>query len=146
MTDALLRHNNTYNVGSVEVVNGRFTLADGLETAVYLSCWGGNAEDDGTDATADQQWWGNYSETEPEKQYRSETQALVASIPLTPANMILVQDAVERDLAWMLTYPADAVSVEVTMPARNTMAIAIDITINGDVFSIEFDQYGNRRL
>ena len=37
----------TIDDGNVEVINGIITMSGGLDTAAYLSLFGGNEEDDG---------------------------------------------------------------------------------------------------
>lgn len=109
------------------VENGLILLTDGLETAVYLSLFGGNEDDPGqSDVT--QQWWGNLLETDPARTYRSETQYLLKSLPLIPANLRRVEQAAKRDLQWLLdTANATKVDVTVSIPALNRMQIDVAI-------------------
>ena len=75
--------------GEITVVNGVVEMSGGLETAVYLSLFGGNEDDDGR-ADNPQTWWGNLAENEPERQYRSETQHLLQALPATTGTLIRV--------------------------------------------------------
>src|SRR5688572_30669781 len=100
MSDIRLFHDD--DGGDIEYVNGQAVMSDGLETAVYLSLWGGNEQDSGGDETERLQWWGNQGELIESRKYRSETQNLLRSIPAIPVNLLRIQDAVEHDLEWML--------------------------------------------
>ncbi len=120
----------TLENGDICVENGIIEMSGGLTTAVYLSIFGGNVQDDGRDDNA-LQWWGNFLDTDVECNYRSETQYLLRSIPATPANLSRIEDAVNRDLAWMITTgAARSVDVSATMPGINE--IKVKIRIDGD--------------
>lgn len=136
MTDVLLRLEN--DGGAIEFVNGAATMSDGLETAVTLSLFGGNEDDDGSEATKLKQWWGNAGELEQSRIYRSETQALLRSLPATAANLRRIEDAVGRDLAWMTDSVADAVQAEASIPALNSILISVSIEIDGKKFPFTF--------
>jgi phage gp46-like protein len=139
MTDVLLRQ--TDDDGDIEFVNGQAVMSNGLETAAYLSLFGGNDDDSGGDDTKHLQYWGNLSERDPAKQYRSETQYLLRSIPLVPSNLRRIQDAANRDLAWMTsTGLASAVLVAVSMPALNTVKLDVSIEVDGKLFSLSLTE------
>ena len=102
-------------------------MSEGLETAVYLSLFGGN-EDDPAEADTALQWWGNLLETEPERAYRSETQYLVRSLPAIPLNLRRIEQAAARDLQWILdTGVAQSVTIEATIPAVNRVRLGVVI-------------------
>lgn len=129
MTDVLLRV--TPDGGEIDVVGGQVTMDDGLQTAVYLSLFGGNDEDDGTQATERLQWWGNVSEQDPSRQYRSRTQAVLRGMPAIPANLKRVEDAAVRDLDWMMVDVAETLVVTATMPGRNRVRVRVDVGLKG---------------
>lgn len=134
--DVLLYQTN--DNGDINVVGGLVALSGGLETAAYLSLFGGNEQDDGR-ADNPLQYWGNLNETEAEKQYRSETQYLLRSIPAIPANLRRIEDAAERDLAWMVSArAATSVSVSASMPGRNKVRLAVTINAEGDPANLEY--------
>jgi hypothetical protein len=120
--------------GEITVIDGIVEMSGGLETTVYLALFGGNEDDDGRDENV-HNWWGNLDENEPAKQYRSETQNLIESIPATTFNLKRVEDAANRDLAFMTPDIATTVDVSVTIPALNR--VKFTITINGDE-TVEF--------
>lgn len=108
--------------GDIEVENGVVTMASGLSTSAYLSLFGGN--ENGVN------WWGDVGEL-PERRYPSDTQRLLKSIPAIPANLKRVEDAVLRDLKWMLSKSvASETEVSATMPGLNK--VKITVTVNGD--------------
>jgi len=114
--------------GNISVTGGVIAIGGGLETAVYISLFGGNADDDGRDANLFT-WWGNVGEVDPAKRYVSETQHLIESLPTTSGNLILIEDAAKRDLAWMVPNAVATVDVAASIPGRNLIKLVI--TING---------------
>lgn len=129
--DVLLYQGN--DDGEIDVVNGVVTMSGGLETAAYLSLFGGNEQDDGR-SDSPLQYWGNYGET-PDRQYRSETQYLLRSIPAIPANLRRLEDAATRDLGWFVSSgAATSVSASATMPGpgRIRLVVSIDEEVIGD--------------
>lgn len=137
MTDVLLRQSE--DGGEITLQGGLLLLAEGLETAVYLSLFGAN-EDDPGDVDSPLQWWGNLLEAEPERAYRSETQYLLKSLPAIPANLRRIEQAAARDLQWMLdTDNAQSVTVEATIPALNRVQINLTIiTAAGQRIELSF--------
>jgi hypothetical protein len=121
----------TKDDGEINITDGLIEMSSGLETAAYLSLFGGNEDDDGSDENT-HNWWGNLSETEPEAQYRSQTQHLLQSLPATTGNLLRIQDAAEKDLAWL----SSSVSVVVTMPGLNKVKLTIQI----DQVQLEFEE------
>lgn len=139
MTDVRLYHDD--DGGEIAFVNGSAVMADGLESAVYLSLFGGNEDDSGTQADDRKQWWGNLSETDAARKLRSETQHLLRSLPAVPFNLRRLTEAVERDLAWMKSSLASQVSVLVTIPGLNRVSIAVSIELqNGRQFQFSFHE------
>lgn len=118
--------------GEVTIANGKLELSQGVEEAVYLSLFGGNEEDSGREDTEHLQWWGNLTEQDPNRRYRSETNHLLRSLPATTGNLRLLEDAAERDLAWMLeTGVATSVEVQLRMPAPKRLDFFIDLEVDG---------------
>ncbi len=124
--------------GEINVDGGIVELSAGLESAAYLSLFGGNEDDDGR-AGNPRQWWGNLTENEPERQYRSETQYLLGSLPPIPANLRRIEDAARRDLAWFVSAgAASAVSVSASMPSLNTVRLVVQFTADDTPPALEF--------
>lgn len=122
MTDVLLRQTN--DGGDITVENGLVLMSEGLETAAYLSMFGGNEDDPGEGAT-ELQWWGNIGETEPARTYRSETQHLIRSLPATSGNLRRIEQAAARDLQWMIDGGvAESITVEASIPSLNRVLVS----------------------
>jgi phage gp46-like protein len=131
----------TNDGGEIDFVAGQAQMSDGLETAVYLSLFGGNERDSGQDGDEPLQWWGNLGEADQSKHYRSETQHLLRSLPATTANLRRIEDAIARDLAWMTDSSlASSVSAEVSVPALNRIDLLVRVEIDGEELKFPFTQ------
>jgi phage gp46-like protein len=125
VTDVLLRQ--TQDGGDLTLEGGLFAVSDGLEAAAYLSLFGGNEQDaGGSDLT--ESWWGNLTEPDPARRYRSETQHLLRSLPATPSSLLRIEQAAARDLAWMID---EGVVKTVTVAARipELNRVQVDVTL-----------------
>lgn len=141
MTDVLLRQTN--DGGDIAAENGLVLMSEGLETAAYLSLFGGN-EDDGADTAGERvQWWGNLDETETARRYRSETAHLIRSLPAVPSNLRRIEQAAARDLAWMVSSGiAKSVAASASIPALNRVRLAITIVTASRTLHLTFDDPG----
>jgi phage gp46-like protein len=129
----------TEDGGEIELVGGQIALDEGLDSAVFLSLFGGNDDDGGLDGDKLKQWWGNVDELDETRKYRSLTQYLLRSLPLIPNNLRRIEDAAVSDLAWMLdTKLASFVGATATMPGRNTVKLTPKIEIQGKSFEPAF--------
>jgi len=138
MTDVLLFQ--TDDNGDIEIVDGLLTLTPGLDTAAYLSLFGGNQADDGRQGSPDQ-WWGNYGEQNAARQYRSETQHLLGTIPAVSGNLRRLEDAARRDLQWLLDESAaSSVSVSASITGLNRVKIGIVTRAEGEESQFEFTE------
>lgn len=139
MTDVALRM--LPDGGEIECAAGQITLDDGVESAVALSLFGGNEDDSGDQGDDAKSWWGNVGESLPERQYRSETQSLLRSIPATSSNLLRIENAITNDLKWMTdTKLASLVSAEASIPALNAVKMIITIVIQQVEFVVEFSK------
>ena len=120
MTDVLLLQTN--NDGDVVYEDGDLKTEKGLQTAAYLSLFGGNRDDGGFDDKT-KMWWANLQEADTDYQYRSETQALLKDgAPLTSALLLRLEDASLRDLNWLITNGyATTITSEASIPAVNRL-------------------------
>ncbi len=123
------------NGGDLKIENGQVGMTEGLETAAYLSLFGGNEKDSGQTADDPLQWWGNYSETEAANKLRSATQYLLLTLPLIPANLQRIEEAALADLAWMTDSIASDLAVRATMPGPKRIDLDCAITIGGETTS-----------
>lgn len=124
--------------GEISIKNGIMQMSGGLETAVYLSLFGGNEDDDGRDQNP-HTWWGNRIETTAARKYVSETQHLLQALSATTGNLRRIEDAVKRDLAWLESENvASDVSVSVSMTGVNRINIAVSLAAYGNESQFEF--------
>ena len=122
----------TIDGGEISVDSGIVEMAGGLPTAAYLSLFGGNADDDGSQDSS-LGWWGNLLETETSRRYRSETQYLLDKLPATASNLRRLEDAARRDLAWMVTDGvASSVTATASIPDVNKVKMVIGVTAAGE--------------
>jgi phage gp46-like protein len=131
----------TADGGEIDFVAGQPVMSDSLETAAYLSLFGGNERDNGLGDDNREQWWGNLSELDLSRRYRSETQNLLRALPLIPANLRRLEEAATRDLAWIVdTGLASAVAARATMPKLNRIALNVTGQLqDGTPFALQFD-------
>lgn len=133
MSDVLMYQTN--DGPEITIPDGEdVTLTNGFGTCDYLSLFGGNAEDDGTAATANKQWWGNLTELDADRRYRSQFGYLLSRGVITSDSLRRMQHAAENDLAWKVRSGlAETLDVTVTSPERNRVAVTIKQTIDGRV-------------
>jgi phage gp46-like protein len=137
MTDVLLRQTN--DGGDITVEGGLVLMSEGLETAAYLSLFGGNADDAGDNGGDRLQWWGNLGELDESRTYRSETQFLIASLPAVPRNLRRIEQAATRDLAWMIAAGiAKGIAVSASIPALDQVRVAITIVTLKEQIQLTF--------
>lgn len=124
--------------GEIRVESGLVAMDGGLETAVYLSLFGGNEDDDGR-ADSPLTWWGNLDEDQPDLAIRSETQHLLRALPATSGNLRRIEDAANRDLAWLIqSGVASSVSAAASVIGLNRVKIAVNIEAIGLPSRFEF--------
>ena len=138
MTDVRLYQ--TPDGGEISVANGVAELEDGLQSAAYLSLFGGNEEDSGGDEGEEKEWWGNTLERDPARALRSRFQHAVQASPLLPTNLPTFEDAARADLEWMVGTLADAVDATASLPAINTLTLSVGIVVEGNRYPFDFVQ------
>ena len=128
----------TNDEGNITVEGGIVTMSGGLETSAYLSLFGGDEDDDGR-ADNPANWWANIDEVDPSREYHSETQNLLQALAATTGNLLRIEDAANRDLAWFIEKKvASSVSVAASIPGINRIKLTIDIEAQGEESSFEF--------
>lgn len=138
MPDVLMRH--VSDGGEVSIENGTVLLQDGLETAVYLSLFGGEERDRGTPATDAATWWGNRGEADAARRYRGETHYLLRHAPITSSTRVAVEAAAARDLAWLLPAYASRVTTTATIPAVNSIRLVVEVLVDGHLRTFTFEE------
>jgi phage gp46-like protein len=135
----------TNDDGDINVDGGVVEMAGGLPTSAYLSLFGGNEDDDGR-ASNELTWWGNLDESEPSRQYRSETQNLLRSIPAVSRNLLRIQDAANRDLQWLLDENvASSINVVASIPGLNKVNLEVSIIAIGGETKFNFTENWKER-
>jgi phage gp46-like protein len=118
MTDVLLCQ--TVNNGDINLEDGVVELSPGLETAAYLSMFGG----------AD--WWGNIDEDVPARRYDARTQALLETLNPSSRNLLRIEEAAKADLAWFISEKvASSVEAVASIPALNKLNLLVTIRAEG---------------
>jgi phage gp46-like protein len=139
ISDVRLFH--TPDGGDIAFENGLAVLSDGLDSAAYLSLFGGNEDDAGLPADVSKQWWGNFSESNTSRRYRSETQYALATLPPTTGNLRRIESAATNDLAWFIADGfAESVTPMGSMPALNHIRLDVVFVIDGQSFVVSFDR------
>ena len=117
----------TVDDGDIIVTGGLIEMSGGLQTAAYISLFGGEETDDGL-AGNPTTWWGNSLENDKAYKIVSETQHLLATLPITSSNLLRVEDAAKRDLQWFIdTGVATSIMVSASILGLNMIKLAIDI-------------------
>lgn len=119
----------TVDGGEIEIENGVITMDGGLKAAAYLSLFGGNEDDDGSENNP-YTYWGNIDEDESKK-YTSLTQNLLQSLPATSNNLLKINDAALKDLEWFLT-DGLASNIEVFASIKELNSLSLLLKIDGE--------------
>ncbi|MCK5606547.1 phage GP46 family protein [Candidatus Pacearchaeota archaeon] len=134
--DVLL--SQTDDNGEIIVTGGIVEMTGGFETAAYLSLFGGNEDDDGSQDNA-LTWWANLNEVDPVSRYVSETQNLLQALAATSSNLLRIEEAAKRDLQWFLDKNiASSIEVEATIPGINRLQIVVTIEAIGEESQFTF--------
>ena len=128
----------TLDDGNITIENGIVEMSGGLPTAVYLSLFGGNEDDIGS-INNELTWWGNRNEIGNFNTYVSETQNILQSLPVTSSNLLRVEQAILRDLNWILEDNiASNIDITVSIPDLNKIKIIVDTEAFGQESTFEF--------
>jgi phage gp46-like protein len=115
---------STPDGGDLQFANDCCFINDtGFDTAIYLSLFGGNLGDAGTESTKDKTWWGNLLEiNNPERQLISRFQNLSRGLPLVPNNILKLKEAIKLDLTWFIDEGIiDKLEINMSIPAKNRL-------------------------
>lgn len=132
---------NTADGGEICFENGLPVMSDGRDSAAYMSLFGGNEDDSGLPGDLSKQWWGNFSESNPSRCYRSETQFLLATLPPTTGNLRRIEGGANNDLAWFVADGlADSVMAVGSMPGRNRIKLDLFFVVDGNTVTVTFER------
>jgi phage gp46-like protein len=127
---------------------GDFVMQDGVivadnnySTAIYLSLFGGNKDDNGVVKT-NKTWWGNTLKgTAKNEKLISRFQNIIRSRPLTVKNIKDAETAAVLDLSWMVDEGlADKVEAIGSTEGKNRLFVEIHlIKSGGSIFNYNFE-------
>jgi phage gp46-like protein len=124
---------DTPDGGEISIENNLFVSDRSFKTAVYLSLFGGNKDDNGK-VKNKFTWWGNTlpGVTESEKLI-SRFQAVIFGLPMTTKNIQSAENAANLDLKWVISDGiADDVIVSGRAVTRNQFALTVNIQSKGN--------------
>ena len=126
----------------ININNGLIEMTGGFETAIILSLFGGNDQDDGTESTKKYEFWGNKLENDQNKKLISRTGGILTGLPVTPNNLRLIDQAIQLDLNWMKTLNIiDELNINLRIPQKNRIEIEIEgIKDKNKLFNTKFAQ------
>lgn len=132
---------DTDDGAEINIVNGLIMPDMGFRTAVYISLFGGNKEDNG-EVVTNETWWGNKFENLSENEkYVSRFQAFINSVPMTSKNISLAEEKIKQDLQWFIDDQiAESVDVDIKVIDKKRIDVKIVITKAGEI--IESGNYG----
>jgi phage gp46-like protein len=123
---------DTPDGGDIRIENDLFVSDRSFNTAVYLSIFGGNKEDNGK-VKNNKTWWGNTLEGTPENEKLvSRFQAIIFGLPMTTKNMESAETAASLDLKWVIDEGiADKIKVLGRAVSRNRFTLDVEISMVG---------------
>lgn len=106
------------NGGEISILGNDLVGVSGVENMPYLAMFGGDAN-----------YWGNdllFADNESFR-FTSETETLLKSVSLTSGNRILIEEAIKRDLQFLLDNVPDTVlTVQTQIISDNKLLINVD--------------------
>jgi phage gp46-like protein len=123
---------DTQDGGDISIENDLFVNDRTFKTAVYLSIFGGNKEDNGK-VKNNKTWWGNTLSGTPENEKLiSRFQAVIFGLPMTTKNIESAENAASLDLKWVIDEGvADKVEVSGNAVSRNKFILSVEIKASG---------------
>ncbi|MCL2093826.1 MAG: hypothetical protein FWH12_06490 [Treponema sp.] len=120
---------DTVDGGDVAIADGFFISDRALDTAVYLSLFGGNKEDNGKVKNR-KTWWGNTLRGVSENQKLvSRFQAIIFGLPMTTKNILDAEEAARLDLEWLISEKlADEIVADGRAVSNKRFDLKIQIT------------------
>lgn len=117
---------DTTDGGQISIVNGLVMPDRSFSTALYLSLFGGNANDGGR-VDNNQTWWGNrFSGISETEKMVSKFQAIIKGLPMTSKNIKAAEAAAKEDLQWMID---EGIADEIYSEIKATNGLKIELTI-----------------
>ena len=123
---------DTPDGGDILITEGLIASDQTFSTAVYLSLFGGNKEDNGRVKNR-KTWWGNTLRGISESQRLvSRFQSIIFGLPMTTRNILDVEEAAKLDLGWMLSEKiADEILINGRAVSQNRFSLKVQINAKG---------------
>jgi phage gp46-like protein len=123
---------DTQDGGDISIENDLFVNDRTFKTAVYLSIFGGNKEDNGKVKNR-KTWWGNTLEgTGENEKLVSRFQAVIFGLPMTTKNIEIAESAASLDLKWIVDEGiADKITVSGRAVSRKKFSLHVEIKAGG---------------
>jgi len=127
----LLLH-DTPDGGDIRIEKGLMVNDQTFGTAVYLSLFGGNKDDNGRVENR-RTWWGNTLRGVNEnKRLVSRFQAIIFGLPMTTRNILDAEEAARLDLGWIISDKiADEILANGRAVSRNRFSLTIQVNAGG---------------
>jgi phage gp46-like protein len=122
--------------GEIDITDGLIACDRGFSTAVYVSLFGGNEEDDGK-VENDKTYWGNLIPgAKANEKDISRFQNIIKALPMSVKNIKLAIGAAALDLAWMKdTGIADEILISSSVDIKNTLNLIVKVNKDGTTLS-----------
>ncbi|MCL2381360.1 MAG: hypothetical protein FWC64_07165 [Treponema sp.] len=123
---------DTPDGGDINITEGLIESDSAFNTAVYLSLFGGNKDDNGRIKNR-KTWWGNILRGVNENQRLvSRFQAIVFGLPMTTKNILNAEEAARLDLAWVIGEKiADEILTDGRAITHNRFNLQVKINAKG---------------
>lgn len=128
---------SNYTNGDLSIVNGKIEFDYSLETAVFLSLFGGNKKADTKEkrnpsGTENEDWFGNmYLKETGTVLFNSTFERTIIENAVVSGNLIVFEKAAVNDLNWFIQRKiADEVKAEVSIVDKDTIKITVRILKN----------------
>jgi phage gp46-like protein len=123
---------DTPDGGDIRIENDLLASDRSFDTAVYLSLFGGNKDDNGK-VKNNRTWWGNTLKGAAENEKLvSRFQAIIFGLPMTAKNIQEAEAAAVLDLKWLINEgAADKITATGKAAGRNGFALAVEIRAGG---------------
>lgn len=129
----------TEGEGNIVLENGLVQDCRDFSTAVYLSLFGGNADDDA--GRSEKTWWGDLVPgTKENEKLVSTFYAIANGLPLNSNNIKKAASAAKDDLAWMVK-EGIADDIDIVLFAENAKRVELKVTVSKNGKNILKDTY-----
>jgi len=118
--------------GDIVKIDKDLVVIDGFENHVFLGLYGGNVEQSTPDVrdASDQafDYWANnlFMPGDKSLQFNSQTERILMTTPLTSSGRVIIQQAVENDLAFMKEFAELSIVVQIVRIDTVLIAVKID--------------------